>query len=116
MVDETCHGLEFCLNTLLSRTLSSYCPRNLGSNLLSGADEYDKPTSEMINFEKALNAIIVQTEESKSNLVFMKIGQLDTKFSFLNWTYLFQSAFNSIEEEKVVNESMEILIQVIQES
>ena len=42
----------------------------------------------------------------------MKIEQLDTNFSFLNWTYLFQSAFNSIEEEKVVDESMEILIQV----
>ena len=104
--------MELCLNTFLSRTLSSSCPRNLGSNLLSGADEYDKPTSEIIDFEKALNAIVVQTEESKSNLMFMKIEQLDTNFSFLNWTYLFQSAFNSIEEEKVVDESMEILIQV----
>ena len=66
----------------------------------------------MIDLEKALNAIIIQTEESKSNLVLMKIDQLDTNYSFLNWTYFFQSAFNSIEEQKNVNGNVEILIQV----
>ena len=66
----------------------------------------------MIDLEKALNAIILQTEESKSNLVLMKIDQLDTNYSFLNWTYFFQSAFNSIEEQKIVNGNVDILIQV----
>ena len=104
--------MECGLNTLLFRALSSSFSRNLASNLLLDADKYDKPASEMIDFEKALNAIIVQTEESKSNLILMKIDQLDTNYKFLNWTYFFQSACNSIEEEKVVDESMEILIQV----
>ena len=80
------------------------------------ADEYDKPTSEMIDFEKALNSIIVQAEESKNNLILMKIDQLDANYKFLNWTYFFQSAFNSIKEEKVVGENTKVLIQVIQES
>ena len=66
----------------------------------------------MIDFEKALNSIIVQAEESNNNLILMKVNQLDVNYSFLNWTYFFQSAFNSIEEEKTVNGNIEILIQV----
>ena len=66
----------------------------------------------MIDFEKALNAIIVQAEESKNNLMLMKVDQLNANYSFLNWTYFFKSAFNSIEEEKAVNGNIEILIQV----
>jgi hypothetical protein len=65
----------------------------------------------MIDFEKALNAIIVQAEESKNNLMLMKVDQLDANYIFLNWTYFFQSALNSIGEEKVVG-NIEILIQV----
>ena len=56
----------------------------------------------MIDFEKALNSIIVQAEESKNNLILMKGDQLDANYSFLNWTYFFQSAFNAIEEQKIV--------------
>ena len=105
--------MECGLNTLLFKALSSSFFRDLASNLLLDADKYDKPASEMIDFEKALNAIIVQTEESKSNLVLMKIEQLDTNYSFLNWTYFFQSAFNAIEEQEIVNGNVEILVQVI---
>ena len=66
----------------------------------------------MMDLEKALNSIILQTEESKTNLVLMKIDQLETNYSFLNWTYFFQNAFISIEEQKVVYGNVEILIQV----
>ena len=104
---------ECDINALLSRVLSSFFnTRNQFSDLFSDADEYDKPTSEMIDFEKALNAIIVQAEESKNNLMLMKVDQLNANYSFLNWTYFFKSAFNSIEEEKAVNGNIEILIQV----
>ena len=109
---KTVHSLECDLNILLSRALSSFCTRNQFSDLFSDKDKYDKPTSEMIDLEKAMNAIILQTEKSKSNLVLMKIDQLDTNYSFLNWKYFFQSAFISIEEQKIVNGNVEILIQV----